>query len=469
MTLKSRIMLVTMAGLIGVLFCYSLMIYVFFVKTSTDAEIQLLWNRAQTVLRKPEVRKAAMWDEAGLLDEFAAGPTMLRIIDPDGNVRSSAGIQRTMAEIKPIYRTAYHTSIINRGGRRLISIQVPIRTVPGNQQIGMLELAKSLHLARGYLRIILLTLASGVVVGSLFAILIAITYSRWIYKPVAELAGTMESIEISGGYVRLSSDVTKGKDEFSRLGLTFNRMMDRLEDHFNRQRQFVQDASHELRTPLTVIHSYAGMLRRWGGSDPVIREEAVTAIEQESARLKELVASLLQLADHGNDHPQMQVLSFDLWKLAQRTSQELSRSFKRRIDLEGGASTGNFQLEGNPEKVKQLLIILLDNALKYSAKSIIVRLETGKDGVLLQVIDQGAGIAREHIRHLFDRFYRADADRNRKTGGSGLGLSIARKIVEDHDGNIKVSSKPGRGTTVSVYLPHRQKAAPMEGAADSTS
>lgn len=465
MTLKARIMFMTLAGLIGVLVCYSLLIFVFFVRTSTDAEIRLLWNRAQTVLRKPEVRRPSQWGETGLLSEFTAGRVMLRIIDPDGNVRSEAGTEPALARLQPVYRTQYHTRIINLGIQRHLYIQVPVLTVPGNRQIGVLELSKSVYLGQGYLGILLLTLATGVVVGSLFAIIIAITYTRWIYKPVAELAGTMERIETGGTFGRLSGEVIKGKDEFARLGHTFNRMMARLEVHFNLQRQFVEDASHELRTPLTVIQSYAGLLRRWGGSDPALREEAVAAIEQESARLKELVSGLLQLADKGPDHPPMQVKIFDAAELAQRTVRELSLSFKRRIVLETDAAAGGCMIEGNPERLKQLLIILLDNAIKFSSKTVTVRLESGKERNLLQVIDQGTGIPKEHLRHLFDRFYRADSARNRKTGGSGLGLAIAKKIVLDHGGEIKVASKHGKGTTVSVYLPNKQKAAPTEGTA----
>lgn len=476
MKLKTRIMLLTVGGLIAILVIFSLFIYVFFIRATTDAEIRLLWNRAQTVLRMPEVRLPEEWEKPGLLREFLAERMMIRIIDPAGNVRSAVSDDAGLMKLRPVYRTSYNTRIVAAGAIRRLYIQVPVLELPEKRQVGTLEIAKSFSLTRGYLRILLVTLASGTLIAIFFAIGAAILYVRWIYKPVGLLAGKMEEIEESGAFGRLEGKFASGEDEFGRLGSTFNRMMSRLEDNYKRQRHFVEDASHELRTPLTVIGSYAGMLRRWGGDDRKLREEAVTAIEQESERLLHLVKSLLQSADGGEGAPKADFAPVDLLELAVQTAHELFLSFERTITVHPlpghtepppfssavpakDCEAGDFRLEGDREKLKQLLIILLDNALKYSSQpvEVLLREERGPDRIILSVHDRGVGIAPEHIGHLFDRFYRVDQARTRQTGGSGLGLSIARRIVTEHRGEIAVKSEPGQGTVVTVRLPRQQK------------
>lgn len=152
-------------------------------------------------------------------------------------------------------------------------------------------------------------------------------------------------------------------------------------------------------------------------------------------------------------------------KLMHRTAIELSRSFKRRILVQPDARSGSI-LEGDPVRIKQLLIILLDNAIAYSDRSVNLSLEEQEERILIMVRDQGMGIAQEHLRHLFDRFYRADQAKYRRTSGSGLGLSIAKKIVEEHHGTITVASQPSRGTVVTISLPKQQESRPPEETAE---
>ncbi|MDF2939187.1 MAG: two-component system sensor histidine kinase, partial [Paenibacillaceae bacterium] len=323
MKLKTKIRVYTIGGLVSILVFFSLLIYVFFVRFSTNAELRLLWTRAQTILRKPEVRDEQAWQDPGLLQEFMSERMMIRIIDPTGKIRSQAANNEALASLSPIYRTTYHTRIVPVWAERRLYIQVPILTMQGKRQVGVLELAKSFHLARGYLRVLLITLASGTLVGILVAVCTAFFYVKWIYKPIGALAETMEQIELSGSFTRLDPVIADGDDEFGRLGGTFNRMMDRLEENYRRQRHFVEDASHELRTPLTVIQSYAGMLHRWGGDNPAIREEAVAAIQAEADRLKELVAGLLQSADNQGGESDIPYREVDLLELAGKTAEEM--------------------------------------------------------------------------------------------------------------------------------------------------
>lgn len=462
MKLKTKIRIVTIGGLVCILVFFSLLIYVFFVRFSTNAEIRLLWTRAQTILRKPEVRTEQDWQDPELLREFLGERMMIRIIDPTGSVRSQAVNNPDLATIAPVYRTTYQTRVVPVWAERRIYIQVPILTVKTKQQVGVLELGKSFHLARGYLRVLLITLSSGTLVGILIAVCAAVFYVKWIYRPVETMAVTMEQIEQSGSFTRLDPFFAEGADEFGRLGATFNRMMDRLEDNYRRQRHFVEDASHELRTPLTVIQSYAGMLRRWGSENPAIREEAVDAIQEEADRLKELVEGLLQSADHPESLPGAVFTKVDLLELSYKTAEELSLSFQREIRLHPEPAT-SFLVFGNGKRLKQMLINLLDNAIKYSGKPVEIHLENEAGRVVLRVIDRGEGIGPSHLPKIFDRLYRVDEARTRSTGGSGLGLSIVDRIVKEHGGTVELASSRGHGTTAIVRLPsYRQEDHPAQ-------
>ncbi len=452
MKLKTKIRIYTIGGLVSILVFFSLLIYVFFVRFSTNAEIRLLWTRAQTILRKPEVRTEQAWEEPELLREFLGDRMMIRIIDPSGTVRSHVENDPALASYTPVYRTAYHTRVVPVWAERRIYIQVPILTVKSKRQVGVLELGKSFHLARGYLRVLLITLSSGTLVGILVAIFAAFFYVKWIYKPVEALAETMEQIEQSGSFTRLDPVFAEGDDEFGRLGGTFNRMMDRLEENYRRQRHFVEDASHELRTPLTVIQSYAGMLQRWGSENPVIRKEAVDAIQTEADRLKELVEGLLQSADSQENQPDTPYTEVDLLELAGKTAEELSLSFQREIALHTEPDA-HFLVLGNGKRLKQMLINLLDNAIKYSGLPVEIRVERDGMWVVLHITDQGEGIEPRHLPRIFERFYRVDEARTRRTGGSGLGLSIVEQIVKEHGGTVELASSWGTGTTVTVKLP----------------
>ena len=196
--------------------------------------------------------------------------------------------------------------------------------------------------------------------------------------------------------------------------------------------RFVSDASHELRTPIAVIQGYANLLDRWGKDDPATRQEAIDAIRQEADSMKELVEQLLFLARGDNDSMQVSFEPFDLTEVAG----EVLRL------------------------IKQALRVLVDNAIKYTPEGGRVTIwAEGADGLArLSVEDEGQGIDRESLPHIFDRFYRTDESRARQTGGTGLGLAIAKWIADRHGGWFEVVSWPGVGTRITLVLP----LAPME-------
>ncbi|MNQ67076.1 Signal transduction histidine-protein kinase ArlS [compost metagenome] len=229
-------------------------------------------------------------------------------------------------------------------------------------------------------------------------------------------------------------------------------MIDRLQDMFRQQEQFLADASHELRTPLTIIESYASLLRRWASSNDQLREEALEAIVSESAQLKLLTQNLLSLTNTNRNNCEENT-NFDLIPLVEQTAASLRLTSSREIRVQSELDMKELPMTGDPYQIRQLLIILIDNALKYSQKIVDIRISLQDERVILKVMDQGIGISEEDLPHVFDRFYRSDKARNRKLGGAGLGLSIAQHIVQKHQGTIELQSSLGLGSTAIVALP----------------
>ncbi|MHC1749995.1 MAG: sensor histidine kinase [Cellulosilyticaceae bacterium] len=271
-----------------------------------------------------------------------------------------------------------------------------------------------------------------------------------ILLPIQKLDAAIKQTDAHQLQARL--DISGTNDELKDLAKTFNSMMDRLEVFINKQKQFVSDASHELRTPIAVIQGYANLLERWGKDDPKILEESILAITQETDNMKQLVEKLLFLARSDKSTQVVEKSELNLSVLATQVVRETSfiddeHEFVSTIE-------DDVLILADPNLLKELLRILVDNATKYTPENghieIIVRQTT--HNVILGVKDTGIGIDHAHLPFLFERFYRVDEARTSETGGSGLGLAIAKWIVDIHDGKIYVDSKIGIGTEFIVFF-----------------
>ena len=279
-------------------------------------------------------------------------------------------------------------------------------------------------------------------------------------EELQKLATQLGEIDDAHLDARLPVDGTQ--KELKLLSQAINAMLDRINQSYRAQMRFVSDASHELRTPISVIQGYASLLNRWGKDDPATRQEAIDAIVQETQSMKELVEDLLFLARGDNDSLAVEPEVFDLTGVAgqvMKDSQLIDRTHPMEVKW-GEAVYVNCDVG----LIKQAIRILVDNAIKYTPAGGAIRMEVERRGGIaaLSVTDEGIGISPEALPHIFDRFYRADESRTRQTGGSGLGLSIAKWIVERHKGWIEVVSRPGAGTRMTILLP----AADMPGEAE---
>jgi heavy metal sensor kinase len=257
---------------------------------------------------------------------------------------------------------------------------------------------------------------------------------------------------------RLSSrlDVPNPRDELGELATTINDLLARLEASFAEQQRFIADASHELRTPLAVLRGETELAL----SQP--RElgeykESLALIKDEAERLSRIVEDLFVLARQPVDAPArllkepvaLNPLINDCW----RAAQVLAAPKNLKLTLDKG--TIALTLRGDQELLKRMVLNLLDNAVKYTPEGgeIGLTLSSQKGNACIQVYDNGIGIPEAEQQRIFDRFYRVDKARSRALGGAGLGLSIARLIVEAHDGTIEVESRPGTGSSLTVRLP----------------
>jgi signal transduction histidine kinase len=241
-------------------------------------------------------------------------------------------------------------------------------------------------------------------------------------------------------------------DELGHLAQTFNEMLEGIDAAYQTQKRFVSDASHELRAPLTALQGNLELLKRKPIIPEAEREEILTEIECEANRMTRLVADLLVLAraDAGVALKRCPV-DLDATLLeAFREARYLAQGQSLTLDPFVPAI-----VEGDEDRLKQLLLGLLDNALKYTPVPGQVTVGLIPKGSEVEVIvsDTGVGISTKDLPHVFERFYRADPARGRDPGGTGLGLSIAHWIVEQHKGEIRIESELNKGTTVRVRLP----------------
>jgi len=225
---------------------------------------------------------------------------------------------------------------------------------------------------------------------------------------------------------------------------------------FRRQREFVGDASHELRTPLSVLlSSVEAMEMTLVTSKEDMTGKLLTNMREEVKRMTRLVSDLLTLARSDSNTIELKTEIFDLRILAEKTLDSLATlAAKKQIRFELNAPA-SLNAVGDPQRLSQLMYILLDNAIKYTPDAGKVQLNLYKEGQEVRIIvkDTGIGVRKEDYKRIFERFYRTDKSRSRQMGGHGLGLSIAKWIVETHNGTIDVTSEIGKGSTFTVRVP----------------
>ena len=264
---------------------------------------------------------------------------------------------------------------------------------------------------------------------------------------VASLAHAINEIDDSDMRVAVHDS------ELGGLEAAVNNMLKRLEESKRKQIRFVDDASHELRTPIAVIQGYVNMLDRWGKDDPKVMEESITAIKDETVHMKTLIDQLLFLARGDMERHVIHKMPLDANELLEEVAEEsrmIDASHEYLFETDGTSHP----IKADPAMIKQVLRILTDNAAKYTPSGGTVKFRAYEKNarVCMEVSDTGIGISTDDLPRICDRFYRGQNLRGESSGGSGLGLSIAKWIVDEHSGEISAISSEGIGTRMTVSL-----------------
>jgi heavy metal sensor kinase len=275
---------------------------------------------------------------------------------------------------------------------------------------------------------------------------------RRALMPVERITRAAEQITQHNLSERLP--VSPTSDELERLSVSLNRMIARLDDAFQNSKRFVADASHELRTPLTILRGELESLIEDKRLDPEIRERAASMFE-EAVRLTRIVEQLFTLSRLDAGEAQAEWSRFDLANLAKTTAEQMNLLAEDKNITIACDAVQPVEVEGDPSRLKQVVVNLLDNAIKYTQPGGAVQLHVRRDNghAVLEVEDNGVGIPREALPHVFERFYRVDQIRSGDFEGAGLGLSIAKAICSAHGAEIEATSVPSRGSRFRVTLP----------------
>ena len=391
-------------------------------------------------------------DEIHTPDGKTERDILIQLIDSSGQVLFNRG------NLPPLPDTLLRQALHDRSSRQNITIREHgfrrfVRPVEIDDRTGfVLVLATSTHEMSERLEsltvILIVTLF-----GALLLSALAVFYiTGRAFRPINRMVKTAEDISASTLHQRL--DVSNSHDEVQRLAVVLNDMMQRIEDAFKSQRQFVADASHELRTPLTVVYSELEFLRRKIQSREI--DESVDTALHEIDRLAHLVRQLLLLAriDASKlsiEHKPVRLDEILADSVRYQQAGESSRGVRVLLQIDDVIET-----TGDPEYLKRAFVNIIDNAVKYSPDNdeIAVVLAREDDTAVVTVADHGPGIEPAEIENVFKRFYRSPRARQQQDG-SGLGLAIARELIEAHSGQIQLGANPSGGTVVTIRLPLR--------------
>lgn len=446
MKLSSRIHLYSSVLMAVILIVMNISVYYVFSRLTVDNQISLTKAEAtQISVNMVEAAKSAPL--ADLQRSYVPAGGGIKVLMPDNSspepLTAAPGVE--LDGFDEPYDTQEQTRVIESKGVKYAFASIPVIWPDGS--VNNIQLARTLAPTMDILKALRLVLVAVTAIGLIPIVVSTRVLGRLIMQPITALTRTMKDIRESGRFRRIELE-EQPKNELAEMGAAFNDMITLLESNYEKQEQFISNASHELKTPLTIIESYASLLKRRGLGRPELFQESVEAIHSEAIRMKEMTEQLLLLA-RNQDSWRIELESVELAELANGSARAIQDAYSRKVEVRAESELHAWT---DSRRLKQLLFILLDNARKYSDESIVIEVGSKPPGVYIRVIDRGIGIAKEDLEHVFDRFYRVDEARGRKTGGAGLGLPLAKEIAEVIGADLELESLPGVGTTATIRL-----------------
>jgi len=367
--------------------------------------------------------------------------------------RSSNDIAAMHSPLDPNYIHTEHVIInsimVSHVPERVISR--PFHSRDGTV-LGVIQVATPLSaVADANDQLLVITLVSAVI-----CIGVSIGLGMWLS---GHLLKPIDKIKNAAANVAVAEDLTNRitwdgpDDELGQLTRSFNHMMGRLEHLFKVQQDFIGDVSHELRTPLTSIIGHLEIMDKYG-----VDEDSMKALHREATRMSRMVNDLLLLTRADSGELSVDFYPVDLDAIGLEVFEQIPGLIRKRDLKINLKRIEPCRIKGNSDRIRQLLLNLLSNAIKFTKDGGEISLSVYPDGknAIVEVQDNGIGISKEDLARIFDRFYQADAARvyRDESDGAGLGLSIARWIVDIHGGQIDVASAVGTGTTFKVTIPN---------------
>ncbi len=452
MSLRLRLTILYSALIGGILLVFGILLYSLVNVLLVSQVDTTLYQTANDLLQGWRVGPAGELSQETLPKLNLTSFVYFQIWDNNGRLHSSSpGLGMISQPFDPVgyqlKRTVYRDALIQNFPLRVLN--VPLEA--GGRTIGTLQVAASMTMVDTTRH----SLVQTTIIIALVAILLSAALS-WFF--IGQALSPLVKITESALHLSDAEDLSQRlplrgaeNDEISRLVNAFNATLGRLEKLFTSQQRFLADVSHELRTPLTVIKGNADLMRRMKHVDV----ESLDSIEDEADRLTRLVGDLLLEAQAESGKLPLHFAPVELDTLLLEVFKEMRILARERIQIKL-PEIDQIVINGDRDRLKQVLINLIANAIKYTPQGGEVFLSLGKvgDNARLIVRDTGLGIPAEDMPHIFERFYRAEKSRSRsKIGGFGLGLPIAYWIVTHHGGQIEVDSVEGKGTTFCIYLP----------------
>jgi signal transduction histidine kinase len=451
MSLRARLTLLYTTLLGGILLLFGLAIYLI-ISFLLIAQVELtLFQTFEEIQKNTSVESVGNMEVIRLPSLDLDENVYAQAWDRQGRLQSTnlEGFNRSFDAMglqspQPVWSSIY----INDVHLRVLSIPLVIT----DRSIGTLQLATSLDLVDATLNVLVTVLLVGSVISMGVAGLVGWLTTRRALAPLEAVTQTALQITRADDLSRRISYQGPPDDEVGQLIHAFNQTLHRLENLFNTQRRFLADVGHELRTPLTVIKGNVDLMRRM----EVYDEESMVGIEAEVDRLTRMVGDLLLLAQAESGKLPLDIHIVELDTLVLEALNQMAVLAKDKLQLRLG-DIDQVLVCGDRDRLKQVLVNLIVNAINYTPSGGVVTISLGKANNQAQLIvhDTGPGIPGEDLPHVFERFYRGEKSRTRSREGKGfgLGLSIAYWIVRNHGGRIEVDSKKGQGSTFCVWLP----------------
>ncbi len=456
MSLRSRLTLLYTSLVGGILLLFGVAVYISVSFTVTNQLDTVLTQTAEKIIGTMSIDAAGRLRMAVL--QTINLPTNVYVQAWGRNdllLTNSANISQYTQPMDPLGTHALATVYrdVSIGEARLRVLTVPLEVT--GRTVGYLQVGTNLEVVQATQRTLLIVLLFGTLIA-----LCLVGLAGWFSTQQA--LAPLESVTQVALQITKADDLSRRipyngppEDEIGTLITAFNQTLERLESLFNTQRRFLTDVGHELRTPLTVIKGNTSLMRMLKCTD----EESLSSIESEVDRLTRLVGDLLLLAQAEQGKLPLAMGLVELDTLMLEALQQMGVLARDRLTLRLG-EIDQVLVCGDRDKLKQVLVNLIGNAINYtpSGGEVVVSVGKVKDQARLTIVDNGPGIPAEDLPYIFERFYRGEKSRTRSRDGKGfgLGLSIAYWIVRNHNGRIEVNSTEGAGTTFCIWLPLAQ-------------